>query len=84
MGTAARRKKVTAAAAPLVIDESHLRLPWSIKDATVSEITCVGWLERIPGVDRPRFMDEAWRVLVPSGVMRISMPSCRVPSSRVT
>ena len=41
--------------------------PWPYEDESVKEITCVGVLEFVPGKLRGKFMDEIYRILVPSG-----------------
>lgn len=51
-----------------------LKFPWAFKDESVSEITCIGVLEFVPGEKRPAFMDEAYRVLTPGGKMLVKVP----------
>jgi hypothetical protein len=57
---------------PLVIDvkkdvANPQSYPWPYKDNSVSELTCADVLEFVPGKNRPRFMDEIYRILVPDG-----------------
>jgi hypothetical protein len=49
------------------ISYSLTKLPWPYKDGSVEEISCVHKLEYIPGKLRIPFMEEIWRVLIPSG-----------------
>lgn len=42
-----------------------LTYPWPFEDGSVDEIFSSHFLEHIPGHDRPKFMDEVYRVLKP-------------------
>lgn len=41
--------------------------PWPWEDNSVDEIHCSHYLEHIPGLDRPRFMEEVYRILKVGG-----------------
>lgn len=50
------------------------KYPWNVKSGSVSELTCVGVLEFIPGPVRDRFMDEIYRILIPDGKAFFKVP----------
>ncbi len=47
---------------------------WPIESECVEEAYCAFGFNRIPGKDRPKWMDELWRVLVPGGKATIIVP----------
>jgi len=44
---------------------------WEWDDGSVESVTCTGVLEYIAGIERGRFMDELYRILVPEGTATI-------------
>jgi len=48
--------------------------PWPFEDNSVDEVVCVHFLEHIPGRERPKFMDELWRVMKVGGKVIFSVP----------
>jgi hypothetical protein len=65
-------KKKKAEKQPVVIDikndiSNPTKYPWPYKDGSVSELTCANVFEFIPGPERPKFMDEVYRVLEDGG-----------------
>lgn len=55
-----------------VVDLS--KYPWPWKDGSVEEVHCSHFFEHIPGMQRPRFMDELYRVLVKGAKATIIVP----------
>ena len=51
-----------------------LTFPWPWKDSSVEEVHCSHFFEHIPGPTRVPWMDELWRVLIPSGKATIICP----------
>ena len=51
-----------------------LKFPWPWKDGEVDEVVCNHFFEHIPGMDRPKFMDELYRVLKKGAKASISVP----------
>lgn len=53
-----------------------LKLPWPLKDSSVTLLSAAGIVHRINPVDKGfiKWMDEAWRVLKVGGQMRIATP----------
>lgn len=51
-----------------------LALPWPWGNETVAEVHCSHFFEHIPGPLRGTWMDELYRVLVPSGTAMIIVP----------
>lgn len=47
---------------------------WPYEDDSVSEVTCIGVFEFIPGSQRGEFMDEVYRVLKPGGKAIFRVP----------
>lgn len=47
---------------------------WPIADGVVDDIVCNHFFEHIPGLDRPRFMEELYRVLKPGAKAQIVVP----------
>jgi len=70
-----KSKKPTKAVVPqlILIDKVEVKtevknfLSFPYADNSVKEVNVVGVLEFIEGKDRPKFMDEIYRVLVPEG-----------------
>jgi len=58
-----------------------LKYPWGLKNESVEEAFSGFLLNRIPGEQRGRFMDELWRVLIPSGKVTIIVPYWTSPRS---
>jgi len=58
-----------------------LQFPWSLKNESVEEAMSGYLLNRIPGEQRGKFMDELWRVLVPNGKATIVVPYWTSPRS---
>lgn len=48
--------------------------PWPFKDASVEEIHASHFFEHIPQMERPKFMDECHRILIPGGKMTVIVP----------
>lgn len=63
------------------VDVVHdlLEYPWPFKDNSVEEVHSSHFLEHVPGMDRPRFMEELYRILVPGGKASIITPYARSP-----
>lgn len=55
-----------------VVDLS--KYPWPWKDGSVAEVHCSHFFEHIPGMQRPRFMDELYRILAPAAKVTIIVP----------
>lgn len=53
--------------------------PWPFEDASVEEIHCSHFFEHIAGMDRPRFMEEVYRVLTPGGKATFITPYYKSP-----
>lgn len=51
-----------------------LQFPWPIESGSVPSIVCSHFFEHIPGLLRPEFMDECYRVLKPRGTMEFITP----------
>ena len=51
-----------------------LEFPWPLDDASVDSLHCSHFFEHIPGLQRPAFMDECWRVLKPNGQLSVITP----------
>lgn len=51
-----------------------LTYPWPFEDNSVDEVFCSHFFEHIPGKERPRFMEELWRVLKPGASAMIIVP----------
>jgi SAM-dependent methyltransferase len=47
---------------------------WPLRDGSVKEFHCSHFFEHIPGLQRPTFMDNAYRALQPGGKMVIITP----------
>jgi hypothetical protein len=43
------------------------KYPWPFEDASVVEAHCSHFLEHVPGIERPKFFNELYRILVPGG-----------------
>ena len=50
------------------------KYPWPWKDASVDEVRCSHYFEHIPGLDRPKFMDELHRILKKGATATILVP----------
>src|SRR5262249_16211951 len=50
------------------------KFPWNLRNESVEEAHSSFLLNRVPGNQRGRFMDELWRVLMPSGKATIIVP----------
>lgn len=63
------------------VDVVHdlLKYPWPFKPNSVEEINCSHFFEHIHGKDRPRFMEEVHRVLVPGGKAAFITPYYKSP-----
>lgn len=48
--------------------------PWPFENNSITEITCAGVFEFIPGKLRGKFMDEVYRVLVDGGIATFNIP----------
>jgi predicted SAM-dependent methyltransferase len=48
--------------------------PWPFKDSSVEELHASHFFEHVPAKLRPKFMDEAYRVLVPEGKFTVITP----------
>jgi hypothetical protein len=55
--------------------------PWTLDDESVAEAHSAYLLQRIPGPDRIRFMEELWRVLVLEGKATMLVPYWSSPRS---
>lgn len=55
--------------------------PWPLEDSSVEEIYSAFWLCRIPGIERPTFMNEVYRVLTTGGKLIIVVPYWSSPLS---
>lgn len=53
--------------------------PWPFEDASVEEVHCSHFFEHIPGMDRPKWIDELYRVLAPGGKATLITPYARSP-----
>ena len=51
-----------------------MKFPWPWKSGEVDEIRCSHYFEHIPGLDRPKFMDELYRILKKGGKATIIVP----------
>lgn len=58
---------------------ADLAQTWPWPDATVSEIIAHDIIEHLP--DKIHTMNEAWRVLLPGGIMRIIVPTTDGPGA---
>lgn len=58
-----------------------LKYPWPIEDGIVDNLSCSHFFEHIPGLDRPKFMDECYRVLKPGGKLSVITPFWSSPRS---
>ncbi len=54
---------------------------WPISDGCVEEVCCAFGFNRVPGKERPKWMDELWRVLVPGAKATIIVPYWTSPRS---
>jgi SAM-dependent methyltransferase len=63
------------------IEHDLLTYPWPFEDNSVDEVHCSHFFEHIPGMDRPKFMDEIHRVLKPKAQATIIIPYGRSPRS---
>ena len=57
------------------IKHDLFQYPWPIESESVSEVWCAHFFEHIPGLDRPKFMNELYRILKPKGIAVIICPS---------
>ena len=55
-----------------VLDIRILKWPW--KDGSVTEIHASHFMEHLTALERIRFMNECWRILVPDGKMTVITP----------
>jgi hypothetical protein len=53
--------------------------PWPFEDGSVGEVYCSHFFEHIPGLDRPRWMEELYRVLVPGAKATVITPYYKSP-----
>lgn len=51
-----------------------LKFPWPWADNSVDEVVCNHFFEHIPGLERPKFMEELYRVLKPGAKAVITVP----------
>lgn len=51
-----------------------VRDPWPWGDASIEEILCQHFFEHIPGLQRPRFMEQCYRVLQPGACAVFVVP----------
>lgn len=51
-----------------------MKYPWPWADNSVDEINCSHFFEHIPGLDRPKFMDEIHRILKKGKTVTIVVP----------
>lgn len=56
-----------------------LSFPWPFEDESVDEIHASHFFEHIPQADRPKFMDEIYRILIPGGKAAIITPYYKSP-----
>lgn len=54
-----------------------LTYPWPFEDNSVDELHSSHFFEHIPGLDRPAFMDELYRVLKPKAQAQFIIPYAR-------
>ena len=63
---------VTAPGVDIVHD--LFEFPWPFEDESVEEVHCSHFFEHIPGLLRPKWMDELYRVMIPGGKATIICP----------
>lgn len=56
-----------------------LKFPWPFKDESVEEIHSSHFFEHIPQADRPKFMEEVHRILIPGGKASFITPYYKSP-----
>lgn len=63
------------------VDIKHdlLVYPWPWKDNSVDEIYSSHFLEHVPGMQRPKFMEEVYRILIPNGKATFITPYYKSP-----
>ena len=76
-----RMKKKEKEVKPIIIDvkkdlsqDEIESAKFNLKSESISEMTCIGVFEYIPGKDRGRFLDEIYRVLIPGGKAAFRVP----------
>ena len=57
------------------------KIPWPIPDNSIEEISCLMRLQYVEAMDRPKVMDEMYRVLVKGGKVHIAVPYWSSPRS---
>lgn len=57
-----------------VFDLLDKNTPWPIDDCSVDSINCSHFIEHIDGMDRPRFMEECYRILKLGAKMTVITP----------
>jgi predicted SAM-dependent methyltransferase len=55
--------------------------PWPFESDSVDEVHCSHFFEHVPGLERPKFMDELYRVMKPKAQATIIVPYARSPRS---
>ena len=63
------------------IEHDLLVYPWPFEDNSVDEVHSSHFIEHIPGLERPKFFDELYRVLKPGAKATIIIPYGRSPRS---
>jgi hypothetical protein len=79
------KKKIQSPIIPITLDLSTvthdlLKFPWPYADASVESVSCIHKLEYIPARLRIPFMEELYRILIPSG--KVTVIACYWTSPR--